>query len=93
MVGHYVSNVMHCFGCLEKGYGFENSSFIFIGCYCYLFVTSDTNDGGAVNDKQLRDFMNSYSIIPTSKEQMCDAEDGICEDAQNSKFHISVSYI
>ncbi len=44
----------------------------------------DTNDGGAVNDKQLRDFMNTHSRIPV--EQSCDAETGDCMHSSREIF-------
>ena len=34
-------------------------------CHC-----RDTNDGGCVNDQQLRDFSNKYAVIPTKQD--CD---------------------
>ena len=53
----------------------------FTGCVHNYFFASETNDGGAVNDKQLRDFMNAHSEIPT-KERTCDAQK--CGHTENS---------
>lgn len=43
-----------------------------------MFVSSTTNDGGCVNDEQLRDFMNLHAVIPhTGNSEYCsEKEDG-----------------
>ena len=39
----------------------------------------ETNDGGCVNDKQIRDFTDKHTTVPVTKaSSQCDAEGGAC---------------
>ncbi|XP_033104012.1 uncharacterized secreted protein ARB_06907-like [Anneissia japonica] len=40
--------------------------------------TWKTNDGGAVNDPQLRNFMSEYSLVSSTTDQSCDSVDQDC---------------
>ena len=50
--------------------------------YFIYIILSDTNDGGCVNDKQLRDFTNYYSAIP---RLLC-TEDSPCEEMTHNVY-------
>ncbi|XP_071963371.1 uncharacterized protein [Antedon mediterranea] len=48
--------------------------------------TWTTNDGGAVNDPQLRTFMNEYSSITSTFDQSCDSVDQDCSIMTKGRY-------
>ena len=45
-----------------------------------IVLCRDTNDGGCVNDKQVRDFMNGVAVLPPN---VCNS-DGQCDQRQSA---------
>jgi len=74
----YMLVLMYC--CFFLFFGYFFFKLHLFSCFGAWFVCSETNDGGCVNDRQLRDFTNQFLRIPAQPMP----QHGSCDGAGES---------